>query len=374
MKPAVSVGLTVRPVLPVIKLKRGIKMKNLTSRINHSVKNLLLLAAWTLSASSCYTIWDNDDCGTVYQVHFKYDYNMAFADAFASQVHSVTLYAFDEEGKLVSQQQEQGEILSNGDFSMSLNVAPGNYQLVAWAGMAGNDKVTLTEGVSSIDELKCRINRTGHTLLGEQVDSVGLLNPFWHGTVKMGLGTESASRNSWNYEDVTVPLVKNSNTLRIILQQMSGEGLDKDDFVFSVTDNNGLMHHDNSLNAEDGELTYLPYYKASGSTDINEGNEADTKLNMVIAEMSMGRLMADHHPVLTVRRADTGKVVFSIPLIDYMDMCRTVAQYDMPLQEYLDREDTYVMTFFLDANQSWINTQIIINDWIVRYNDITPEF
>lgn len=137
-------------------------MKNLTSRINHYVKNMLLLAACTLSASSCYTIWDNEDCGTIYQVRFKYDYNMAFADAFASQVHSVTLYAFDEEGKLVSMQQQQGETLSNGDFKMSLDVAPGNYQLVAWAGTEGNDKITiseLTEGVSTIDELTCRINR-----------------------------------------------------------------------------------------------------------------------------------------------------------------------------------------------------------------------
>lgn len=349
-------------------------MKNLTSRINHYVKNMLLLAACTLSASSCYTIWDNEDCGTIYQVRFKYDYNMAFADAFASQVHSVTLYAFDEEGKLVSMQQQQGETLSNGDFKMSLDVAPGNYQLVAWAGTEGNDKISipeLTEGVSTIDELTCRINRTGHTVLGEQVDSVGLLNPFWHGTARIGIGgAEPVSRNTWNYEDVTVPLVKNSNTLRIILQQMSGEGLDKDDFVFSVTDSNGLMIHDNSLNTEDGELTYLPYYKASGSTDISEEEGTGKKLNLVIAEMSMGRLMADHKPLLIVRRADTGKVVFSIPIIKYMDMCRTVAQYDMPLQEFLDREDTYVMTFFLDANQSWINTQIIINDWIVRYNDI----
>lgn len=351
-------------------------MKNLTSRINHYVKNMLLLAAWTLSASSCYTIWDNEDCGTVYQVHFKYDYNMAFADAFASQVHSVTLYAFDEEGKLVRQQKQQGEILSNEDFNMSLDVAPGNYQLLAWAGTEGNDKITipeLIEGISTIDELTCRINRTSYTLLGEQVDSVGLLNPFWHGMAKIAIGgTEPVSRNTWYYEDVVVPLVKNSNTLRIILQQMNGEGLNKDDFIFSVTNDNGLMNYDNSLDKKDGKLTYLPYYKVSGSTDIEVRNGVDKKLNMVIAEMSMGRLMADSNPALTVRKAGTGKVVFSIPLVKYMDMCRTVAQYDMPLQEFLDREDTYVMTFFLDSNQSWINTQIIINDWIVRYNDVTP--
>ena len=44
----------------------------------------------------------------------------------------------------------------------------------------------------------------------------------------------------------------------------------------------------------------------------------------------------------------------------------------MPLQEYLDREDTYSLTFFLDANHHWIDTQVIINDWVVRFSDLAP--
>jgi len=44
--------------------------------------------------------------------------------------------------------------------------------------------------------------------------------------------------------------------------------------------------------------------------------------------------------------------------------------HDMTQQEYLDRQDEYNMTFFLDENMKWINTSIIINDWVVRFNEM----
>lgn len=28
------------------------------------------------------------------------------------------------------------------------------------------------------------------------------------------------------------------------------------------------------------------------------------------------------------------------------------------------------MTFFLDESMKWINTSIIINDWVVRFNEL----
>ena len=36
----------------------------------------------------------------------------------------------------------------------------------------------------------------------------------------------------------------------------------------------------------------------------------------------------------------------------------------------IDRQDEYNMTFFLDESMKWINTRIIINDWVVRFNDM----
>ena len=345
---------------------------NLLYSIYHHVGRLLLTVSVLLSLASCHTVWDDDDCPVdiEYRVKFKYDYNMLFTDAFATQVQSVTLYAFDEQGKLVLQQSEQGEALSRDDYTMKLDLTPGNYRLVAWAGLAEGDAFevpVMDEGVSVQEDLTCRINRYPYTLHGEQVDSVGYLQPLWHGSAD----TRTTSR-AGRAELITVPLVKNTNTLRIILQQIAAGPVDASQFEFTVTDENGLMLHDNSLDPNDGALTYMPYYQAQGSADI-EGTASEDQLNMAVAELSTGRLMADSDVRLTISNRQTGETVLSIPLIDYLELCKTVANYDMPLQEYLDREDTYTMTFFLDTNNAWINTQVIINNWIVRYNDITPE-
>ena len=322
-------------------------MKTLLYSIHRKACKLMLAAAALLPVTSCDTVWDNDDdcpIETEYRVKFKYDYNMLHADAFASQVHSVTLYAFDADGKLAFQQTDRGDMLAESDVPQ------------------------LTESISAIDDLTCRINRYPTTLLGEPIDSVGYLQPLWHGSVETPVLTRAADRTEY----ITVPLVKNTNTFRIILQQIAAGPVDASLFEFTVTDENGLMAYDNSLVPNDGTLTYMPYYQAQGSADI-EGTPSADQINMAVAELSTGRLMVDSDVRLTISNRETGETVLSIPLIDYLEVCRTVANYDMPLQEYLDREDTYTMTFFLDSNNAWINTQVIINDWIVRYNDITPE-
>lgn len=348
-------------------------MKPLLYSIRHQAYNFALAVTALLAATSCNTVWDNDDCGTEYRVKFKYDYNMLFTDAFGTQVPSVTLYAFDEQGVLAFQKSERGDALAADDYYMTLDVDPGKYRLVAWAGLLEEDNSfevpDLQVGQHTLTDLTCRINRYTHTAHGgQQVDSVGRLAPLWHGVVPAQAVTRA---NTYDTQYVTVPLVKNTHTLRIILQQMAAGQMDAGQFECSVTDCNGLMLHDNSLSDQDGTLTYLAYHQAEGTAGTGGG---DSRVNVVVAELNTGRLMADADTRLTVSDRRTGRTVLSIPLIQYLELCRTTAHYDMPLQEYLDREDTYAMTFFLDSDNAWINTQIIINDWIVRFNDITPDF
>ena len=39
-------------------------------------------------------------------------------------------------------------------------------------------------------------------------------------------------------------------------------------------------------------------------------------------------------------------------------------------QEFLDREDDYVMTLFLDENNEWLSSQILIHSWMVVLDDV----
>ena len=57
-----------------------------------------------------------------------------------------------------------------------------------------------------------------------------------------------------------------------------------------------------------------------------------------------------------------------MPLKRYLLMLRS-DRYDMDDQEYLDRECDFVLFFFLRPDGSWIDTRIVVNDWVVRIND-----
>jgi hypothetical protein len=66
-----------------------------------------------------------------------------------------------------------------------------------------------------------------------------------------------------------------------------------------------------------------------------------------------------------VTNNSTGKVVFDVPVKDYALMVKGRENASMPDQEYLDRQDEYNMTFFLDERDQWFNAYIYINSWMV---------
>lgn len=330
--------------------------------------NLLATLAWSFVAVSCDNILaeEEEDCSIHYRVKFKYDYNMKYADAFANEVNSVTLYAFDDDGKLVFQKTEEGEILKSPNYYMELDINPGDYRLITWAGRLDEEASfsvpLLTVGESTYEDLICKMERayTRTTDNGAYINTE--LTGLWHGEIpKQNFFSRAAL-----IQTAVIPLVKNTNRIRIILQQLSDGSVDASKFDYTITDDNGLMNYDNSI-LEDELLTYMPWHQGQGSSSIN-GVDLGT-INVAVAELTTGRLMADKNPMLTITNRETGKVVLSIPLVKYL-LLTEAEGHDMAPQEYLDRQDEYSLTFFVDANMAWINTQIIINGWIVRYNNI----
>ena len=103
------------------------------------------------------------------------------------------------------------------------------------------------------------------------------------------------------------------------------------------------------------------------------GNRVITTVKAAVAELTVSRLVKRDwsqypRPMLTIRTTE-GKLVVSIPVIDYALLVRGECNRSMSEQEFLDRADEYNMTFFLDEDNKWVSTVIQILSWkVVRSN------
>ncbi len=330
----------------------------------------LLAAMFAMFLTSCenHVIFDEEgDCSVSYRIKFKYDRNMKFADAFSKEVSSVALYVFGEDGLLVHQATESGALLADENYTMPLELQPGKYDMLAWCGIADGSCYDVPEaviGVTTKEELTCRINRVGKSGYGV-VDKD--LAPLFHGELNVELPGEPGVHVR------TISLTKNTNAVRIVLQQLSGEDVDPDMFSFEIQDYNGYMAHDNTL-LQDELLIYKPWSLQAGSADIDADiyhapETRATSVGVAVAELTVGRLVDGERPILVIRNVEKNKVVLSIPLIDYALLVKGYYNRAMSDQEYLDRQDEYNMTFFLDESGQWASASIIVNSWRVVLNN-----
>ena len=324
----------------------------------------MILLMGSMFASCDVLTEEMEDC-SVY-VRFKYDMNMEFTDAFSKAVNSVTLYAFDKDGILAFQKTEEGELLKQDGYRMQLDNVSRNdklaeYDFITWAGEPDNESFSipvLTPGKSTKEELICQLNRAGGGIVDDDLEDL------FHGQAESQVFGRAASNS-----EVLIPLTKNTNSIRIVLQEVSGEPINVKDFNFSVTDKNGKMYYDNTL-MEDELLTYKAWHTGNGHVGLDEGQvvEGVTEINVAIAELTTSRLMADMDPVLTITKVETGEQVLTIPLVQAALLYKREKYNDMPNQEYLDREDEYNFTFFLQEGK-WLSSSIIINSWRVVFQN-----
>lgn len=359
----------------------------------YAIASVLSLALLTSCDSAIYD--GEGDCDVTYRLRFRYDMNMKFADAFSHEVKSVHLYVFSPEGKLVWQTIDDSEALSQEGYEIILPLQPGDYKLMAWCGLDNGESFYVQEIAEgdTRDPLHCKLNRKSHPEDGAISDTD--LHPLFHGTLDVNL-PESIDGGDFVY---TMYLTKDTNVFRIVLQHLSGEDIEVEDFSFKIEDNNGWLNHDNSL-LDDENVIYHAWSKYSGSAGVdapeaklsvvrcpssgentengqqkteNGATRAITNVKVAIAELTVSRLVqrdwTKHaKPMLTIRKTSDNEVVARIPIIDYALLVKGNYNREMSDQEYLDRQDEYNMTFFLDENNHWLSTTVIINSWRVVFN------
>lgn len=334
--------------------------------ISRFIGAALGVALMGIAGTSCERIYDDlEPCPHGVSLRFVYDYNMEFADAFPKKVDCLTVLVYDAKGTHVATHTVAGAELQDEHFRMNLDLEEGDYSFVAYGGMACErrsfDFGTLPRPGARLDELTVALDRDCLT----DPDRKRLHDLYW-GTL--------ALRTADLYREGVVEMMKNTNNIRIVLQQQHGEPVDDKDFLFEIHDDNTLFSGvDNDLIAA-GPVTYTPWITGQASTGvIIVGDKAETAEAVVaFAELSVSRLMTENSSKLLVKRRSDGKTIIDFPLNRYLLLLRS-AHYDMDDQEFLDRQSEWTLFFFLDSGNAWIDSKIVVNDWVVRIDDIEFE-
>lgn len=325
---------------------------------------LPLMAVAGLALTGCG--WVNEDlepCPAQLQIRFVYDYNLKWADAFAHEVTSVNVWAFDKSGQFVWGGSANGPKLAEKDFYLETPLEEGQYDFVSWCGLYENDGFDLaTYTPTSKEELEVTLKTISKD--GENVSDINLGN-LYHGYVSDV--KYEIDENKPSYKTVTIPLMRDNKNIIFMLQHLDGSPIDDRDFTVTITDSNGKMDWNNNI-VDSPLITYKPWDVVYGQvTSPEEGDQvrAITTVASLRFDLSTGRLMADSDAILTVHRNTDDSDIIRIPLVDYLLLVK--GHYgDISDQEYLDRQDDYSMIFFIDANSNWYqNTIIYINSWAV---------
>lgn len=329
------------------------------------------------SVTAC-TDWVRDDlseCPTGCYVHFEVAEELAKVgktgvEGFAGEVNDITLFVFDEAGYYVNTFLIQGSELHQNNFTLTVELKAGKYQMLAWAGLSdANYKLpALTKGTSTMEELEL-------TLLCDENNRLNCcLTPLWHGK-PITVEVKSSEMN-----EVTIGMLKNTNTFVTILQDTSGKHLEGDTYSYEIVADNGRMAHDNTV-LEDDPIYYASYHVETATVDAStiemRNEDATYSLSVARAELNTLRLMKERPARFVVTEKATGKKILNINLTQYLLLVREQypgqVGHNLTDQEYLDYENSHSIVFFLsptgEVETPYLCLSLKINGWIVRLND-----
>lgn len=326
--------------------------------------SILLALFFALGLSSCIDE-DTEDCGSKVKVFFDYSYNMLSTNALEEQADKLNLYVFDASGKLVQQRVSEGQSLNNDYSEILPNLELGKYTLVAWAKSSGltnaNSNFLIPEmaiGTSTLDELTYFLKREAGVQNTE-------LNNFLVGYKEVDVLEKNGNVST------RIELKKVNKKVRVVLMPYTGgTELDVNKYDFRIIDNVGSGHvnYDYSL-LPDEAITYLPYYAANVAPEPSEVLDPTEVDKAAVVEINTSRIVDTNKAKLLITNKEGGEVIMNVNLPWFLSLTGMESHKNWTLQEYLDRQDEYVITLFFN-DETWLSTTIIINGWVINNIEI----
>lgn len=340
-------------------------MKKLLRHINSVVKAAVVaVSAMTLASCDSLVFDGEGDCTPLYSLRFKFTENILNADAFGPQVTDIHVAVYDKQGNLLFTKSDIRVPSEENEYLMPVDIQPGTYDIIAWCGgiPIEDDAVSFTlRGQAAHDHISASgaffepLGTTGQRYFRSD------LKPLFYGRA------ENVTCSATDYGDVTlptIPLIKDTNCITVMLQNSGGQPLDTDLLEFTIKGFNSALDWKNELAASEVEFDYHPWSTRPVLATGDDTTGTDMP-NGVITEFTTGRLMADREQQLIVTRKDDGSEIISIPLIKYLLLVRDNYREAVSAQNYLDRVDAYSLVFFIDENNEWIKSRVYINGWRV---------
>lgn len=317
--------------------------------------SLLYIICAIMLFSSC--DWVNDDlsdCPTGTWLKISYTYNILDVDAAANQVGDITILAFDKNDKYVDRLDVDSATLHQGYCMVRMPFPEGTYHLLIWGGISDrktyqlpNLKAGLTERRSLNISLAC----------DNENQSEEKLNALFYSSLEnITIGQE--------YQVFTAGLMKNTNYFSCILQDEANSPLRQEDFAFTLESANGIMDYTNNPIGTT-PVCYYPYQQEMAMTS--------EEIPIIHARLNTLRIMKGDRTTLSIKHVTSGQEILRIPLTQYLLLSQIYNQLgEISDQEYLDRQDSYTLIFFIkpsDAGIPQICPRLKVNGWTIRLND-----
>lgn len=369
--------------------------------INNNWFKLVCFSAIALTTMSSCIKEDMDDCPpAISKVALQFDntYNVKQADAFAAEVKNINVYAFDENGKFFDSYIESREKFETGHTMEITGLKDGKYTFVCLArdrqvmSRAEDDEMefsfaSLTPGVSTIDDLTERMGKDN----GEEIKNDKEFAALYTAKTQVDFQRLNQKGNEGTVVTSTLSLMKCTKTYRIVLLPYENDQADfkPENFDVRIEGSSAWLDHKGEK-VKNEKITYLPYNMErranydGAHTEVNE-EPVDQAL---IYDLSSSRMFERQNDRRVVRDGDKNNYddkriiitdlrdkdnpieLFNHSLPWFLALCGEKVNQNWEDQEYLDREDHYVLMFYVSDKRDYnMITKVNVNGWNVNIKD-----
>ncbi len=369
--------------------------------INNNWFKLVCFSAIALTTMSSCIKEDMDDCPPAISkvaLQFDYTYNVKQADAFAAEVKNINVYAFDENGKFFDSYIESREKFETGHTMEITGLKDGKYTFVCLArdrqvmSRAEDDEMefsfaSLTPGVSTIDDLTERMGKDN----GEEIKNDKEFAALYTAKTQVDFQRLNQNGNEGTVVTSTLSLMKCTKTYRIVLLPYENDQADfkPENFDVRIEGSAAWLDHKGEKVKNEG-ITYLPYNMErranydGAHTEVNE-EPVDQALIYDLSSSRMFERQSDRRAVrdgdeinyddkriiiTDLRDKDNPIELFNHSLPWFLALCGEKVNQNWEDQEYLDREDHYVLMFYVSDKRDYnMITKVNVNGWNVNIKD-----